>query len=158
MIKYLAIVRPNCIGEVLKVADGDLGRVCDRGKGERKHRHRRIWRPKGRPPRHVVGTSRLATVVQTEASMKRQRLDDFRRINQTAIDLFRLGKEMLAQGFSDSSTEFYEVSLGLHRALGLKPWQLEIFDFELFTMQPTHPPHVGFELVHDLHRRLVAAT
>ena len=87
-----------------------------------------------------------------------KRLDDLdSRVTQTAVDLFKLGRAMLAQGFADNSREFYEVSLGLHRALGLKPWQLEIFDFELFDMQPTHPPHVGFELVHDLHRRLMAA-
>jgi hypothetical protein len=91
---------------------------------------------------------------------RRRRRDDYldSRVNQTALDLFRLGKTMLSQGFTDTSREFYEVSLGLHRALGLRPWQPEVFDFELFIMEPqSFPPHADFRLVEELHRRLVAA-
>ena len=91
--------------------------------------------------------------------MRRRRREDYldSRISQRSIDLFRLGKAMLAEGFASNSTEFYEVSLGLHRALGLRPWQLEVFDFELYAVTPRYPPHAGFELVRELHRRLVAA-
>ena len=92
---------------------------------------------------------------------RRKRRDDFidSKISQRSIDLYKLGKAMLAQGFRDDSREFYEVSLGLHRTLGLRPWQLEVFDFEIYTMTmtPPYPPHAGFELVRELHRRLVAA-
>ena len=81
------------------------------------------------------------------------------RINQTAVDLFRLGKKMLAQGVTDTSTEFYEVSRGLHRALVLRLWMPSPFDFELYAMmEPSRfPPHAAFGVVQELHRRLVAA-
>ena len=90
---------------------------------------------------------------------RRKRRDDFldSKISQRSIDLYKLGKAMLAQSFLDDSREFYEVSLGLHRALDLRPWMLEVFDFELYAMTPRYPPHAGFELVRELHRRLVAA-
>ena len=92
-------------------------------------------------------------------NVKRPRLDVVNgRINQRAIELFQEGRSMLADGVSDTSRGFYEVSLNLHRALGLKPWQLEVFDFELYVMEPEkHPPHVGFDLVRELHQQLVAA-
>jgi hypothetical protein len=91
---------------------------------------------------------------------RRKRRDDHldARISQRSIDLYKLGKAMLAQGFRDDSREFYEVSLGLHRALDLRPWMLEIFDFELCIVTPPYPPHAGYELVRELHRRLVAAS
>lgn len=62
------------------------------------------------------------------------RLDS--RITTRSVELFKLGRQMLAQGFAHNSTEFYEVSLGLHRALGLRPWHECIFDFEIFDMKP----------------------
>jgi hypothetical protein len=90
--------------------------------------------------------------------MRRKWRDNYdTRVTQTAVDLFRLGKKMLAEGFASDSREFYEVSLGLHRALGLRPWQLDIFDFEIFNMTPPSPPDADWQLVHELHRRLVAA-
>jgi hypothetical protein len=79
------------------------------------------------------------------------------RINQTALDLFRLGRKNLAEGMRHDSKEFVQISLGLHRALGLRPWQLEVFDFELFAMTPRYPPHAAFHLVEELHRLLLAA-
>ena len=79
------------------------------------------------------------------------------RLNQTAIDLFRLGRQHLAAGMRHDSREFVEISLGLHRALGLRPWQSEIFDFEIFAMTPRYPPHAAFDLVEELHRLLLAA-
>ena len=92
---------------------------------------------------------------------RRKRRDDFidNKISQRSIDLYKLGKAMLAQGFrGTTSREFYEVSLGLHRALSLRPWQLEVFDFEIYTMTttPPYPPHAGFISFDELHRRLVA--
>ena len=87
-----------------------------------------------------------------------RRRDDFdSRISQTAVDLFQLGRAMLAEGFADTSTEFYEVSLGLHRALGLRPWQLDILDFEIFDMKPPPVPNADWDLVHELHAQLVRA-
>lgn len=90
--------------------------------------------------------------------MKRRNDISDARINQTAVDLFRLGRRMLRDGVASDSTEFYEVSRGLCRALGLKPWEVDPFDFELFVMEPTRfPPHAAFGVVQELHRRLVAA-
>ena len=90
--------------------------------------------------------------------MRRKHRDNYdARITQRSIDLFKLGRAMLAQGFASNSREFYEVSLGLHRALGLRPWQECVFDFEIFTMKPPSPPDAGYELVRELHRRLVVA-
>jgi hypothetical protein len=85
----------------------------------------------------------------------RERYDS--RLSQTAIDLFRLGRKSLAAGMRHDGREFVEISLGLHRALGLRPWQLEVFDFELFAMTPRYPPHAAFHLVEELHRLLLAA-
>jgi hypothetical protein len=78
------------------------------------------------------------------------------RINQTALDLFRLGRKNLAEGMRHDSKEFVQISLGLHRALGLRPWQLEVLDFEVFDMTRPYPPIAAFELVEELHRRLAA--
>jgi hypothetical protein len=80
------------------------------------------------------------------------------RVNQTAVDLFKLARRMLAQGFMTDSREFIEVSVGLHRALGLRPWQIDVLDFDLYKMKPeSYPPHAGYDLVRELHDRLVAA-
>jgi hypothetical protein len=66
---------------------------------------------------------------------------------------------MLAQGFMTNSREFYEVSIGLHRALGLPPWNIDVLDFDLYTMMPeSFPSHAGYDLVAELHRRLVEAS
>ena len=83
------------------------------------------------------------------------RLDS--RITTRSVELFKLGRQMLAQGFAHNSTEFYEVSLGLHRALGLRPWHECIFDFEIFDMKPTPDREADFRLVQELHQRLVEA-
>jgi hypothetical protein len=91
--------------------------------------------------------------------MKRKRKEHVdNRINRTALDLFRLGRGMLGEGFADNSVEFNEVCRGLSRALGLRPWQPDIFDFECSVMDPkSYPPHANFAAVQELHRRLVAA-
>lgn len=91
--------------------------------------------------------------------MKRKRKEHVdSRINRTALDLFRLGRGMLAEGFAANSVEFNEVCCGLHRALALRPWQPCIFDFELTTMNPkSYPAHAHFEAVQELHRRLAEA-
>jgi hypothetical protein len=93
-------------------------------------------------------------------STKRRRRDDYldARVTQRAIDLFKLGRSMLAQGYANDATEFYEVSRGLHRALNLRPWMPDVFDFEIFDMKAeSYPPHADFALVQELHRRLVKA-
>jgi hypothetical protein len=92
--------------------------------------------------------------------MRRKRRDDHldSRITQRAVDSFRLAKAMLAQGFEPNSREFIEVSLAIDCELHLRPWQPCILDFELFDMKPlSFPPHAGFRVVEELHRRLVAA-
>ena len=92
--------------------------------------------------------------------MKRKKRSDHldSRLNRTAVDLFRLGRGMLAEGLSDSSTEFNEVDRGLCRSLGLRPWMPSPFDFECYVMDPkSYPPHANFAAVQELHRRLVAA-
>ena len=64
--------------------------------------------------------------------MRRKRHEHYdSRISQTAIDLFVLGRRKLGEGMAPNATEFIEISRGLHRALALRPWQLEVFDFEL---------------------------
>jgi hypothetical protein len=91
---------------------------------------------------------------------RRRRRDDHldNRINQTAVDLFRLARKMLKEGVADNSQEFLEVSRGIDRELQLRPWQPCVLDFELFIMKPSSfPPHAGFRVVEELHRRLVAA-
>jgi hypothetical protein len=87
---------------------------------------------------------------------KRKRHDNIdTRLSQRAVDLFRLGKHMLARGYANDSTEFYEVCRGLHRALQLRPWMPNIFDFEIFDMKAeSFPPHADFAMVQELHRRL----
>jgi hypothetical protein len=90
--------------------------------------------------------------------MKRRNGVSDSRVNQTAVDLYKLARSMLAKGCRDDSREFYEVSIGLHRALGLRPWQIDVLDFDLYTMTPeSFPSHAGYDFVAELHRRLVAA-
>jgi hypothetical protein len=90
--------------------------------------------------------------------MKRRNGVSDSRVNQTAVDLFKLARRMLGQGFTTDSREFIEVSIGLHRALGLRPWQIDVLDFDLYTVTPeSFPPHAGYDLVAELHRRLVEA-
>ena len=160
MISYLAVIRQHHMGKVLRVRQPRYSSHLVAGESSREQDHRRV----------------------------RQR--GHRKINRTALDLFRLclppfmsrtirfegqqhvatwestcslrlrfmGRGMLAEGFSDSSTEFYEVCRGLSRALGLRPWQPDVFDFELYVMEPSSfPPHADFRVVEELHRRLVAA-
>jgi hypothetical protein len=90
---------------------------------------------------------------------KRHENIDSRRLPQR-IDLFRLGRAMLAEGYANDSQEMNEVALGLHRSLGLRPWQEFVLDFEIFTMEPPSDPSkaADFLLVQELHRRLVEAT
>ena len=83
------------------------------------------------------------------------RLDS--RITTRSVELFRLGRKMLADGIAPDLTEFYEVCRGLHRALGLRPWQPDVFDFDLFEMRPTPNREADFRLVQELHQRLVEA-
>jgi hypothetical protein len=90
--------------------------------------------------------------------MRRKHGDHDSRITQRSIDLFKLARSMLAQGFRDDSREFYEVANGLHRALNLRPWQIDVLDFSLYAMTPeSYPPHAGYDLAQELHGRLVEA-
>jgi hypothetical protein len=92
-------------------------------------------------------------------STKRKRHNDYdSRITQRSVELFQLGQQMLAEGCAPDSNEMNEVALSLHRNLGLRPWQPDVFDFEFFDMRAeTYPPHADFRLVEELHRRLVEA-
>ena len=91
---------------------------------------------------------------------KRKRHDNLdSRLNQRALDLFKLGRAMLARGIAHDSQEINEVAVGIHRALGLRPWMAFVLDFEIFDMEAElFPPHAEFALVQELHRRLVEAT
>jgi hypothetical protein len=43
-------------------------------------------------------------------------------------------------------------------SLGLRPWQIDVLDFSLYAMTPERfAPHAGYDLVKELHRRLVEA-
>jgi hypothetical protein len=80
------------------------------------------------------------------------------RVNQTAVDLFRLARKMLGEGFATNSVELLETSRGIDRALDLRPWMPGLLDFETSIMEPaSYPPHANFGVVAELHRRLVAA-
>ena len=91
---------------------------------------------------------------------KRKRHDNLdSRVNQRALDLFKLGRAMLARGIAHDSQEINEVPVGIHRALGLRPWMAFVLDFEILDMEAElFPPHAEFALVQELHRRLVEAT
>jgi hypothetical protein len=81
------------------------------------------------------------------------------RLNQRALDLFRLGRQMLSRGVRHDSQEMNEVAVGIHRALALKPWQAFVLDIEMGDVKAeSFPPHAEFALDQELHRRLVEAT
>ena len=91
---------------------------------------------------------------------RRRRRDDHldSRISRKSLDLFKLARAMLAQGFTSNSREFIEVSVAIDRELQLRPWQPGVLDFEIFAMTPElYPPHADYRVVEELHRRLVAA-
>jgi len=80
------------------------------------------------------------------------------RITQKSIDLYKLARAMLQQGFNVNSPELGEVSAAIDRELGIRPWQPAALDFAIYAMESSKfPPHSAFDLVHELHRRLVAA-
>jgi hypothetical protein len=68
--------------------------------------------------------------------MKRRKGVSDSRVNQTAVDLFKLARRMLGQGFTTDSREFIEVSIGLHRALALRPWQIDVLDLRRSRIRP----------------------
>jgi hypothetical protein len=92
--------------------------------------------------------------------MRRKRRDDFldARISEESVILFRQGKEMLADGIPPNALAFQKICRDLHRALGLRPWMPEVFDFELYILKAaSYPPHADFHLVEELHARLEEA-
>jgi hypothetical protein len=110
--------------------------------------------------------------------MRRKRRDDFLddRITQRAVDLFRLAKTMMAQGFSfnthdtlvqlrkRSSDDFggyktlIAVSRDLDRELRIKPWQPSVLDFATSTMKASRfPSHAEFHAIEELYWRLEEA-
>jgi hypothetical protein len=54
------------------------------------------------------------------------------RISQRSVQLFRMGKSMLARGVPTDAEEFSAVASELRRELKIRPWQPDIFDENLF--------------------------
>jgi hypothetical protein len=76
------------------------------------------------------------------------------RINQTAIDLYKLGRKMLREGVSPSSEAFIDVAFGLNRALKLRPWDEILLDAVAYEIEPakleTEKWRVQLELLRQL--------
>jgi hypothetical protein len=90
--------------------------------------------------------------------MRRRRRDDHydSRVTQTAVELFSLGKRIVAAGAASDSDEIRKIEIDLHRELHLRPWQISPLDFELFDMS-TQTPTADFLLVRELHALLAEA-
>jgi hypothetical protein len=52
------------------------------------------------------------------------------RVSPYAVHLYRLGLKMQHDGVDESSREWLDLTLALHRELGLKPWHPFIFDLD----------------------------
>ena len=72
---------------------------------------------------------------------RRKRRDDFidNKIISAALIYTSWARRCWPKAFATTRESSIEVSLGLHRALSLRPWQLEVFDFEISTMTTTPP-------------------
>ena len=157
MISFLAVIREDGIGKVLRVRHCDI---------------RRMWSQKTASGGHVIGdfadsdadramrARRGSDTPGTEASMKRK---NARNTSTTIASIAPLSicfdwvGECLPKA-SPTHVEFNEVDRGLCRALGLRPWMPSPFDFECTVMEAKlYPSHANFAAVQELHRRLVAA-
>ena len=80
------------------------------------------------------------------------------RITKDSLILFRQGRDMLAAGIPPNALAFRKIRGDLHRALDLRPWMPEVFDFLLYDLKPSlYAAHAAFELVEEVHRRLAEA-
>jgi hypothetical protein len=88
-----------------------------------------------------------------------KRRDDFlhSRINQTAIDLYRLGCKMLREGVPPSSEEWIDVAFGLNRALQFRPWDEILLDLEAYAIDPAKLESEKWRVQVELRRQLAAA-
>jgi hypothetical protein len=62
--------------------------------------------------------------------MSRRRLDE-NVITPQALHLFRLGLKMQHDGVFRDSREYMDMTMALHRELGLRPWHEFIFDIDV---------------------------
>jgi hypothetical protein len=92
--------------------------------------------------------------------MRRTRTDLDARITPRAIDLFKRGCELRDLNYPADSREVLDLAVLLDRELRLRPWHDSPLDFEFFTMEPRKEREkiAGYEMVDELHKRLVAAS
>jgi hypothetical protein len=76
------------------------------------------------------------------------------RINQTAIDLYKLGCKMLREGVPPSSEEWIDVAFGLNRALKFPPWAEILLDLEAYDVNTERG---DWRVQIELRRQLAAA-
>ena len=90
---------------------------------------------------------------------RRKRRDDFldSRIGQTALDLYRLGLQMLRDGVDPRSDQWADVAFGLNRALKLPPWSELVLDLEAYAIDPAKLESNNWRLPRQLHRQLATA-
>jgi hypothetical protein len=74
-----------------------------------------------------------------------------------ALDLYRLGRDMLRDGVSPSSEEWTDVAFALNRALKLPPWSELVLDLEAYAVDPVKLESANWRLPRQLHRQLAAA-
>ena len=79
------------------------------------------------------------------------------RISQRALDLYRLGCDMLRDGVDPSSGEWTDVAFTLNRELKLPPWSEIVLDLEAYAIDPTKLESTNWRLPRQLHRQLAAA-
>jgi hypothetical protein len=89
----------------------------------------------------------------------RRRRDSYldARINQTALDLYRLGIAMLNDGVDPRSDAWIDVAFSLNRALRLPPWSEVVLDLEAYAIDPEKLESTNWRLPRQLHRQLAAA-
>ena len=88
----------------------------------------------------------------------RRRRDDYLdcRINQTAIDLYKLGCQMLRDGVDPRSDAWTDVAFSLNRALKLPPWSELVLDLAGYSIPPEKLESANWRLPRQLHRQLAA--
>jgi hypothetical protein len=89
----------------------------------------------------------------------RRRRDSYldSRINQTALDLYRLGIRMLNDGVDPRSDAWTDVAFSLNRALKLPPWSELVLDLEAYSIPAEKLESSNWRLSRQLHQQLAEA-
>ena len=80
-------------------------------------------------------------------------------IDALSVELFKIGIELVGEGHGDSDA-FREISLALHRRLGLKPWHPHVLSMTIDDPPPSgEPHHINYwAVVKKLRYQLIALT